>query len=114
MNTSLARPLLLSLDSFAYACGLHPELVVRLVSMGLLEASTDARGRLWFSPAELARAARIQRLRTGLSLNYAALGLVLDLLDRIEALEAALRSPSSTHGKRAPSNEVGGIDRPWT
>ena len=29
--------------------------------------------------------ARIQRLRAGLALNYAALGLVLDLLDRIEA-----------------------------
>jgi hypothetical protein len=36
--------------------------------------------------------ARIQRLRSGLSLNYAAIGLVLDLLDRIDVLEAQVRS----------------------
>jgi chaperone modulatory protein CbpM len=36
--------------------------------------------------------ARIQRLRVGLSLNWAAIGLVLDLLDRIEVLERALRA----------------------
>ncbi|HEY8556739.1 MAG TPA: chaperone modulator CbpM, partial [Actinomycetes bacterium] len=36
--------------------------------------------------------ARIQRLRTGLSLNYAAIGLVLDLLDRIDVLERDLRA----------------------
>jgi chaperone modulatory protein CbpM len=34
---------------------------------------------------------RIQRLRTGLGLNYAAIGLVLDLLDHIEELESASR-----------------------
>jgi hypothetical protein len=39
----------------------------------------------------LATAARIQRLRAGFSLNYAAVGLVMDLLDRIEELETALR-----------------------
>ena len=36
--------------------------------------------------------ARIQRLRTGLSLNWAAIGLVLDLLDRIDVLERDLRA----------------------
>ena len=46
---------------------------------------------LWFSPAQLAVAARIQRLRSGLALNYAALGLVIDLLDRVTELETALR-----------------------
>jgi chaperone modulatory protein CbpM len=35
--------------------------------------------------------ARAQRLHGGLCLNYAAVGLVLELLDRIEVLEAALR-----------------------
>ncbi|MFF9330732.1 MerR family transcriptional regulator, partial [Streptomyces sp. NPDC014776] len=30
-------------------------------------------------------------LRTGLGLNYSAIGLVLDLLDRIERLETAAR-----------------------
>jgi hypothetical protein len=43
-----------------------------------------------FGSAHLLRIARIHRLRAGLGLNYTALGVVLDLLDRIEELEAAL------------------------
>jgi hypothetical protein len=38
----------------------------------------------------------VQRLRTGLGLNYAAVGLVTDLLDRIALLETALRASRST------------------
>ena len=33
--------------------------------------------------------ARVQRLHDGLALNYAAIGVVLDLLARIDELEAA-------------------------
>ncbi len=64
--------------------GLHPDLVRRFVALGLLRRRTRTpAGELWFDPAAPATVARIQRLRTGLGLNYAALGLVLDLLDRI-------------------------------
>jgi len=72
--------------------GLHPELVRRLVKLGLVQATRDSAGRLWFTRAELVTVARIQRLRTGLSLNWAAIGLVLDLLDRIDVLERDLRA----------------------
>jgi hypothetical protein len=48
----------------------------------------------------------MQRLRTGLALNYAAMGLVLDLLDRIDSLEEALRE--------RPRSASGGTDRRWT
>ena len=51
----------------------------------------DAAGELWFSRSQLAAIARVQRLRAGFALNYAAIGLVTDLLDRIAVLEAALR-----------------------
>jgi hypothetical protein len=88
---ALARPSSLSLDAFARASGLHPELVVRFVNLGLLDATTDVRGQLRFAPGEVRRAERIERLHGGLQVNYAALGLVLDLLDRIDVLEAALR-----------------------
>jgi len=91
MTYALVRPNLLDLRTFAAAAGLHPDLVRRLVALGMLEASFDACGDWWFAPGQLAVAARIQRLRAGLSLNYAAVGLVLDLLDRITELEAALR-----------------------
>ncbi len=86
-----SRAQLMDADTFARRARLHPELVRRLVALGLLEAERDAGGRLWLAPTELATVARIQRLRAGFSINYAAVGLVLDLLDRIEELEAALR-----------------------
>jgi chaperone modulatory protein CbpM len=85
---ALVRPPRLDLESFARATGTHPDLVRRLVALGLLDAERDATGRLWLAPSQIAALARIQRLRAGFSLNYAAIGLVVDLLDRIAALEA--------------------------
>ena len=92
----ITRPILLSLDGFARQAGLHPHLLQRFVALGLVEANRDAAGQLWFRPGALVTVARIQRLHAGLSLNYAAIGLVLDLLDRIEELETALRRSGST------------------
>ncbi|HEV7887235.1 MAG TPA: chaperone modulator CbpM [Acidimicrobiales bacterium] len=106
MTAALVRRPVLGLDTFARLTGLHPDLARRLVALGLLEAATDAAGELWFPPAQLAAADRLQRLRAGLPLNYAALGLVCHLLDRVAELEAALRSTSSTRPRD------GG--RPWT
>ncbi len=72
---------------FSARCGLHPDLILRFVSLGLIEP-VEGRGRdLWFSPAQVGRVERMERLRSDFSLNYAALGLVLDLLDRIDDLE---------------------------
>ena len=91
----MTRPSRLSLDRFAREAGLHPQLVQKFVALGLLDAERDATGALWFRPAALVTVARVQRLRAGLSLNYAAIGLVLDLLDRIDELEAASRRTGS-------------------
>lgn len=91
MTTALSRPPRLTLDAFSRAVGLHPELVVRFVRLGIIDADRDASGALFFAPREIARTARILRLRAGLSLNYASLGLVVDLLDRIAVLEATLQ-----------------------
>ena len=82
----------LSLEEFAVLSGLHPDLIRRLVALGLIEAHRDSAGALWISRSELAEVARVQRLRAGFALNYAAVGLVTDLLDRIAVLEAALRA----------------------
>jgi chaperone modulatory protein CbpM len=101
VSFALVRPVRLDLESFARAAGLHPDLVRRLVALGLLDAAPDAAGELWFAPAQLAVAARLQRLRAGFGLNYAALGIVMDLLDRIAELEAALRHRSDTTGGRS-------------
>ncbi|WP_225826559.1 chaperone modulator CbpM [Streptomyces naphthomycinicus] len=81
----------LSLQTVARRSGVHPDLIRRFVALGLVEAERDASGGLVFEPTAPAALARVQRLRTGLCLNYASIGLVLDLLDRISMLEAALR-----------------------
>ncbi|MFD4254852.1 chaperone modulator CbpM [Amycolatopsis thermoflava] len=91
----------LGVESFARAAGTHPDLVVRFVALGLLDPERDRAGALWFAPDQLARLARIQRLRAAFSVNYAALGLVLDLLERVEQLERALRH-EQRHRQRHP------------
>jgi chaperone modulatory protein CbpM len=89
----LTRSARLTLDGFARSAGLHPQLIERFVALGLVDAGRDATGHLWFAPAELARVARVQRLHAALALNYAAIGLVLDLLDRIDELEGRRSTP---------------------
>ena len=91
MNYAIVRAARLNLAEFALLSGVHPDLVRSLVALGLIEGHRDAAGALWFSRSELAAVARMQRLRAGFALNYPAIGLVTDLLDRIAVLEAALR-----------------------
>ena len=91
MTYAVVRAQRLDLDEFAAAAGLHPEFVRRLVALGIIDAARDPAGRLWFTRRQLADIARVQRLRAGFALNYAATGLVIDLLDRIAVLEAATR-----------------------
>ena len=88
---AMVRATRLSLDEFAAVTGMHPDLIRRLVALGLIDAHPGPAGELWFDPDALAALARVQRLRAGFALNYAAIGLVTDLLDRIVLLEAALR-----------------------
>jgi chaperone modulatory protein CbpM len=91
VSHALIRATRLDLDGFAAAAGVHPDLIRRFVALGLLDAARDRSGRLWFAPGDVAAVARIRRLRAGFALNYAAIGLVTDLLDHIAALQAALR-----------------------
>jgi chaperone modulatory protein CbpM len=86
------RDVRLDLRAFARESGTHPELIRRLVALGLLEARQDPAGELWFSRSQFAALGRVQRLRAGFALNYAAIGVVTELLDRIAVLETALRS----------------------
>jgi pimeloyl-ACP methyl ester carboxylesterase len=99
VSYALVRPARLDLETFARAAAVHPDLIRRLVVLGLVDADRDTTGELWFSPAQLRVVARIQRLRAGFALNYTAIGLVTDLLDRIAVLEAALRSSRQPGGR---------------
>jgi DNA-binding transcriptional MerR regulator len=91
----------LDIGMVAAASGTHPDLVQRFVELGLVPATRDGSGRLWFSPSAPELARRIVRLHADLSLNYAAVALVIDLLARIDVLESqrlVIRS-----GKETPS-----------
>ncbi|MCE0765140.1 chaperone modulator CbpM [Pseudonocardia kujensis] len=114
------RPALLDEEEFARRCGLHPELVRRFWALGLIPAGRRVDGSLWFSPAQVPAVARLQRLRAALPLNYAALGLVCDLLDRITELETALRVRGRAEPvRRRATTQRPTVDRPersqrWT
>ena len=110
----LTPPRRLSLEAVAARCGLHPDLVGRFVTLGLVEADRDTAGRLWFTAQAPAAIARVQRLRTGLCLNYAAIGLVADLLDRIDALETALRRAGLPRPPADAPIEQARSELPWT
>ena len=92
-------------QEFARNCGLHPELVRRFVALGLVPAVRDQDGALWFTRSAIAEVARLQRLRAALPLNWAALGLVADLLDRIAELETLLRIRGHTEPVRTPPDQ---------
>jgi chaperone modulatory protein CbpM len=80
----------LTLDALAAAADLHPALVERFVEFGLLEpVGTDARV-VWFDVRAVRRLRTIRRLRDDLGINLAGVAAVLDLLERIEALQREL------------------------
>lgn len=71
-------PRVAEVDALAGASGLHPEMVRRLLTLGLVDAR---------APDAPARLARAMRLRRDLGLNYAGAVLVCELLARIDDLE---------------------------
>jgi hypothetical protein len=80
------------LDALAHEAGLHPDLVARLVALGLLEPAAGLRnGRTVFPRDAASQLARAVRLRRDLGLNYAGAVLAGELLDRIQQLEQRLR-----------------------
>ena len=103
---------LLNGEDFAQRCGLHPELVRRFWALGLIDAARQLDGALWFSPAQVPAVARLLRLHAALPLNYAALGLVCDLLDRIADLETAQHVRGRTEPVRKRSTAQPTADQP--
>jgi chaperone modulatory protein CbpM len=80
----------ISLDELCGICAVEQHRIVELVDEGILE--TQSRRELRFSGAALRRARVALRLQSDLGVNAAGTALVLELLERIEALERRLRS----------------------
>jgi hypothetical protein len=74
------------IDRLARDAGLHPDVVRRLIALGLVE------GHPPFAPDAAARLALTVRLRRDLGLSWAGAVLACELLARIDELEAQLRA----------------------
>jgi DNA-binding transcriptional MerR regulator len=81
------------ITEIAELCNIHPGVIDRFVQLGLVDpAGRDENGTEWiFSRDAVSMVQKILRLRADLGINYAGIGVVLDLLSRIEQLETRIR-----------------------
>jgi hypothetical protein len=70
------------------AC-VHPDLLEKMVDLGLIEP-VQLNPQMLFAPDAVADACKAVRLRNQLGINWAGVGLVMDLLKRIGDLERQL------------------------
>jgi chaperone modulatory protein CbpM len=82
----------LTLEAAAARVGLHPLLVERFVEFGLLEPAERTGAEMRIDATSLPRLTAISRLRTDLGVNLHGVAVILDLVDRIAALERELTS----------------------
>ena len=81
-----------TLAEVASRVGLHPDLIDRFVRLGLIEFTVSTEdGELFFDSGVIPLIRRILRLRNELGVNYAGIGVILELMARIEAMEARIR-----------------------
>lgn len=76
----------LALDELARACGVSSEFVGELVAEGLVAPPEPGR----FGGEELARVRRICRLQRDFEANLQSVAVMLDLIDEVQRLRAAL------------------------
>ena len=84
----------ITLAELSRTCRIHAEWVVELVEEGVVEPLQSGRSQWRFSSASIVRVQKAQRLHRDLGLNMPGVALALQLLDRIEELEAHLRARS--------------------
>jgi DNA-binding transcriptional MerR regulator len=88
-----------TLTELATRVGLHPELIDRFVNLGLIEfAGSTGGGELLFDSGVIPIIRRILRLRNELGVNYAGIGVILELMARMEAMEARIRELENPRG----------------
>jgi len=80
----------LTLEAAAARVGLHPVLVERFVEFGLLEPVEITGATMRFDAACLPRLIAIARLRRDLGVNLHGVAVILDLVDRLAALQREL------------------------
>jgi MerR HTH family regulatory protein len=88
-----------SVETLALEAGLHPELVLRLVRLGLVEPIAGTEEEPLFASDAAARLARAVRLRRDFGIDYAGAVLASELLARIEQLERRLERYQTPDGR---------------
>lgn len=81
---------LLSLSETARQACIHPDLLLRMVDLGLAEPEQSS-PELLFAPETVGYISKALRLRNQLGINWAGVGLVMDLLERIGELEREIQ-----------------------
>ena len=81
------EPQRFTIESLAERAGMHPDMVRCFVEVGLIEP-LDRQSSSWsFDDAAVLRLRTIERLRRSLGINLAGIAVVMDLLDRVSALQ---------------------------
>ena len=88
--SSLRAEMRLSADELAAAAGITRQRLDRLVRLGLVEPT--ASGASDFSAETAARLRRMVRLHADLGVSFVAASIIVELLERVERAEAALRA----------------------
>jgi chaperone modulatory protein CbpM len=91
-----SRPVGIEVDALAREAGLHPDVVVQFVRLGLVDVVGGTREHPRFARDAPARLARAGRLRRDLGVGYAGAVLACDLLARIDVLERRLAAYERT------------------
>ena len=81
-----ASPNRITLNELVRFSRVHREIIIKMVEWGLVEPVENDPQPL-FSETVVPRIWRIMRLREDLGINWTGIGVVLELLDRIEGLE---------------------------
>jgi hypothetical protein len=92
----VSAPRIVALETLAREAGVHPDMVRRLVALGLLEPRGGTRAAPLFRAQDAFLIARAMRLRRDLGVNYAGAVLATELLARIDELEQRLRDGAPT------------------
>lgn len=82
----------ITLAELTRTCRVHAEWVMELVEEGVIEPRERSGPQWRFSATSVVRIQKAQRLQRDLGVNLPGIALALELLDRIDALEARLRA----------------------
>jgi chaperone modulatory protein CbpM len=81
-----------TLADLTRTCRVHAEWVMELMEEGVIEPLHPGGPQWRFSATSVVRVGKAQRLQHDLGVNLPGIALALQLLDRIDALEARLRA----------------------